>query len=284
MTMQEATFSLLNQLRTIYDAGEASNIADLVMEKLTGSKKVERMLYKNESITKNEETLLQQFSKRLLEQEPVQYILNEAWFGGVKFYVDKNVLIPRPETEELIEWIIMNYNSSLDKLKILDIGSGSGCIPISLKRKFTNAEVWSCDISEEAIKVAKKNSKDLGTAITFIEIDFLDKKTWSQFPSFDIIVSNPPYIPEKDKATILPNVLQYEPATALFVPDNDPLIFYNAIAQFGKTHLNKKGNIFLEIHEDLGKEVSELLQSQGYSAEIKKDMQEKDRMIKSGLL
>lgn len=284
MTMQEATYSLLNQLRTIYDNGEANQITDWVMEKLTGSKKVERMLYKNESITNDEELLLKEFSNRLLQYEPVQYLLNESWFNGMKFYVDENVLIPRPETEELTEWIIADFITSLDKIKILDIGSGSGCIPISLKSKLINAEVWSCDISEEAIKVAKKNSEELGAVINFIISDFLDKNTWSQFPTFDIIVSNPPYIPEKDKANMQQNVLQFEPATALFVPDNDALVFYKAIAEFGKDHLNKDGSLFFEIHEDLGIEVAELLQSEGYSVELKKDMQEKDRMIKSGLI
>ncbi len=174
MTMQEATYSLLNQLRTIYEEGEASQITDWVMEKLTGSKKVERMLYKHENITKEEESLLEQYTKRLLQHEPVQYVLNEAWFSGMKFYVDKNVLIPRPETEELIEWIISTPIATggkfpLDELKILDIGTGSGCIPVSLKRRLRKAQVWSCDISAEAITVAKKNAEDLGAEINFLD-------------------------------------------------------------------------------------------------------------------
>ena len=156
MTMQEATYSLLNQLRTIYTEGESSSITDWIMESLTGSKKAERMLYKNADISSEEQILLKQFTKRLMQHEPIQYVLNESWFGGLKFYVDNNVLIPRTETEELVEWIITDCRFGVSKLKILDIGSGSGCIPISLQRKLRNAEVWSCDVSEEALAVAKK--------------------------------------------------------------------------------------------------------------------------------
>ncbi|MDZ4808137.1 MAG: peptide chain release factor N(5)-glutamine methyltransferase [Bacteroidota bacterium] len=281
MTMQEATYSMLNQLRSIYTEGEASQITDWAIEKLTGSKKAERMLYKNAAITNEEEILLQQYIERLMQHEPVQYVLNESWFCGFKFYVDKNVLIPRPETEELVEWVITNCRFPVDQLKILDIGSGSGCIPISLKRRIRRAEVWGCDISLPALEVAKRNAASLGTEINFIQLDFLDRQQWEQLPSFDIIVSNPPYVPEKDKATMQPNVLHYEPSTALFVPDNDPLLFYKAIAEFGKTHLNKSGSIYTEIHEDLGEAILNTFQSTGYIAEIKKDMQQKERMVKA---
>jgi release factor glutamine methyltransferase len=284
MTMQEATYYLLNKLRTIYPEGEASQITDWVMEHLTGSKKAERMLYKNSAITPGEESQLQQFAERLMKHEPVQYVLNESWFCGLKFYVDRSVLIPRPETAELVEWIISNCKFPVSELKILDIGTGSGCIPISLKRRIRKAEVWGCDISKSALEVAQKNADELGSDVNFIEMDFLDKKTWDQFPLFDIIVSNPPYVPEKDKETMEANVLAWEPASALFVPDNNPLVFYEAIAAFGKTHLNKNGNIYLEIHEDLGDAISGLLQTKGYSAELKKDMQQKDRMFRSGLV
>lgn len=284
MTVQEATYYLLNKLRTIYADSEASQIIDLVMEKITGSMKTERMLYKNEPLSGKEETQVKQYAERLLQHEPVQYVLNESWFCGIKFYVDNNVLIPRPETEELVEWMVNEYKAKNKELKILDIGTGSGCIPISLKKKLSAAEVWSCDISTGAIEVAKKNAASANATINFIELDFLNKAERDKLPMFDIIASNPPYIPEKDKALMNPNVLNYEPATALFVPDNDSLIFYAAIVDFGKEHLKQDGNIFLEIHEDLGKAVVELLQSKGYTAELKKDMQQKDRMVKSGLV
>jgi release factor glutamine methyltransferase len=183
----------------------------------------------------------------------------------------------------LVEWVITDCKFPINELKILDIGSGSGCIPVSLKRKLRKAEIWGCDISEESLQVSKKNAVTLGTAVKFLQLDFLDKEQWSLLPSFDVIISNPPYIPEKDATAMHPNVLQYEPSTALFVPDIDPLVFYKAIAEFGKTHLNIGGAIYLEIHEDLGEATKELLQTNGYTTEIKKDMQQKNRMIKSGL-
>jgi release factor glutamine methyltransferase len=284
MTMQEATYFMLNKLRNIYDQAEAGTITDWVMEHLTGSKKAERMLYKNAAITPGEERQLLKYAEQLMNHEPVQYVLNESWFCGFKFYVDKNVLIPRPETEELVEWIITNCKFPISELKILDIGSGSGCIPISLKRKLRKAEIWGCDISEAALQVAKKNAIALGTDVNFIQLDFLDKEQWQQLPSFDIIVSNPPYIPEKDSAQMQPNVLKYEPPAALFVPDYDPLVFYKSIAEFGKQHLNKDGSIYIEIHENFGEATTKLFQENGYTAELKKDMQGKDRMIKSGLV
>ena len=149
---------MLNQLRSIYTEGEASQITDWAIEKLTGSKKAERMLYKNAAITNEEEELLLAYIERLMLHEPVQYVLNESWFCGFRFYVDKNVLIPRPETEELVEWIITDCKFPVNELKILDIGSGSGCIPVSLKRRIRKAEIWGCDISAEALEVAKKNA------------------------------------------------------------------------------------------------------------------------------
>ncbi|HWR33662.1 MAG TPA: peptide chain release factor N(5)-glutamine methyltransferase, partial [Chitinophagaceae bacterium] len=211
------------------------------------------------------------------------YVLNESWFCGLKLYVDKNVLIPRPETEELVEWIISNCKFPVDELKILDIGTGSGCIPISVKRRIRKAEVWACEISEDALAVAKRNAATLGTDINFIQLDFLNEEQRNQLPSFDIIVSNPPYVPEKDKEQMQQNVLNYEPHISLFVPDNDALIFYKAIAAFGKEHLKQSGNIYCEIHESLGSSVKEIFSSAGYTIELKKDMQQKDRMIKSGL-
>jgi len=281
MTVQEATYYLLNKLRTIYEEGEASQVTDWVMEHITGSKKTERMLYKNEALSAEEEERLKNISNRVMRHEPVQYVLNEAWFCGLKFFVDSNVLVPRPETEELVEWIISNCKFPVDELKILDIGSGSGCIPISLKRRIRKAEVWSCDVSDGALTVARKNAAELGTEINFLHLDFLQKNLWNDLPSFDIIVSNPPYIPEKDSQQMQPNVLNYEPATALFVPDDDPLVFYRAIAEFGKTHLKKPGNIYTEIHENPGPAITGLFQSMGYTTELKKDMQQKDRMIRA---
>ena len=258
MTIQEARQQLTEELKTLYEEREAGNISEWVMEGVSGIKKADRLIHKNKLLSPEQELQLQQYSKRLLSHEPVQYILNEAWFCGLKFYVDPRVLIPRPETEELVEWIISNCKFPIDKLTILDIGTGSGCIPIALKRKLRKSEVWSCDISMEAINVARQNANGLGADINFLHLDFLNESEQKELASFDIIVSNPPYIPEKDKEQLQPNVLRYEPAAALFVPDNDPLIFYKAIADFGKDHLNKKGAIYLEIPENSGEAITQL--------------------------
>ena len=281
MTLSEAEHHLLSRLKEIYDPGEAGSISDLVLEHISGIKRVDRQTAKQIPLSPEQTGRLQLLILRLLTHEPVQYVLNEAWFCGLKFYVDKNVLIPRSETEELVEWIISNCRFPVDELKILDIGSGSGCIPVALKRRIRKAEVWGCDISDEALNIARRNADTLGATIDFIQLDFLKAEQRKQLPHFDIIVSNPPYVPQKDKVSMHRNVLEYEPSGALFVPDNDPLVFYKAIAEFGKTNLHKDGSIYTEIHEDLGEPVLQLFQSAGYTTELKKDMQEKDRMIKA---
>lgn len=281
MTMQEANFYLLNQLRGIYPDGEATAMTDWVMENLTGSKKAERMIYKNAAITTAEEIRLQEITQRLLQHEPLQYVLNESFFCGLRFYVNDQVLIPRPETEELVEWVIAHCKFPVDALKILDIGTGSGCIAISLKRRIRKAEVWACDRSATALEVAARNAASLGTEVRFQELDFLDPVQRNALPVFDIIISNPPYVPLKDKASMNPNVLEHEPATALFVPDHDPLIFYKAIADFSQAHLSAGGTIFTEIHEDLGQATEAIFRDAGFTTELKKDMQGKNRMIRS---
>lgn len=283
MTLRDATFSLLQKLRTIYDEGEASSITELVMETLTGSTRTERMLYKHAELTTGEETRLAAVTQRLLNHEPVQYVLNEAWFGGMRFYVDEQVLIPRPETEELVNWMIAEIRSrgktSLP-LKILDIGTGSGCIPVTLKVRVQDAEIWSCDKSEQAMDVARRNAAAMDAGINFRQLDFLDREQRILLPTFDMIISNPPYIPETDRNTLAPNVRNYEPSMALFVPDNDPLVFYRAIAEFGSTHLAPGGVMFMEIHEDRSRATEEIFRSAGFVAESRKDMQGKQRMLK----
>ncbi|RYZ18488.1 MAG: peptide chain release factor N(5)-glutamine methyltransferase, partial [Chitinophagaceae bacterium] len=233
--------------------------------------------------------------QRLLTHEPVHYVLNKAWFYGMELYVDKAVLIPRPETEELVHWIINDVKASgiavfdqntlksdaTTKLKILDIGTGSGCIALALKKEIPKAEVWGCDVSEEALNVARRNGSTLDIRVDFQGINFLDEVQQKSLPTVNIIVSNPPYIPLKDLATMQPNVVDFEPHTALFVPDNDALIFYKAIAAFAKKRLYTNGTIYLETHEDLGAAVVELFRGEGFaSVEIKKDMQGKERMVK----
>lgn len=281
MTIQEAALQIRQKLENIYSEGEAGAIGDWLLEHLAGVKRKDRHSHRTKLLDQQQVTDLNQFLERLLQHEPVQYVLNEAWFCGLKFYVDNRVLIPRPETEELVEWIIANCRFPVSDLKILDVGSGSGCIPISLKRRLGKAEVWGCDLSAGALEVAAKNANGLGVEVRFEKIDFLDRAQTAKLPAFDIIVSNPPYIPEAEKEKLDANVTAHEPHMALFVPDNDPLVFYRATALFGKTHLNKGGSIFFEIHEDLGSDVIGLMKNEGYSVELKRDMSGKDRMVRA---
>ena len=295
MTIQNATKQLTRQLQVIYDEREAGNIARWVMENLTGLAKSERVIHKEENLSLLQEQDLEKMTGRLLNHEPVQYVLNEAWFYGCKLYVDQNVLIPRPETEELVGWLLQSVQSSEFRVqsqlpnkrnfKILDVGTGSGCIPIAIRKNLSmQFEVWACDIKDQVLTVARKNADDHHALIDFVAMDFLDKAQRKQLPHVDIIISNPPYVPLYDKNEMNPNVVKYEPGAALFVQDNDPLIFYDAIAEFGKERLFKRGTIFVEIHETMGETVTGLFRSKGYSSiELKIDMQGKDRMVKVGL-
>ncbi|MGC4038922.1 MAG: peptide chain release factor N(5)-glutamine methyltransferase [Chitinophagaceae bacterium] len=280
MTIHEIRLNANELLSTIYDHAEAENIAEWLLENKTGLSKTELIAGKHQQLTPQQNQEIEKGLKRLQTHEPIQYVLNESWFCGMKFYVDKNVLIPRPETEELVEWIISNLKFPLGKISILDIGSGSGCIAIALKRKLRKADVWSCDVSANALAVAKRNAISLNADVNFVEMNFLDVNEWQKLPQFDIIVSNPPYVPQQDKLQMNKNVLDYEPHTALFVPDNDPLLFYKKIALFGKNHLNKDGAIFLELHEEYATDTAQYFQNDNYKTEIKKDMQGKQRMMK----
>ena len=291
MTIEEARKKIIKSLRKIYEEDEAKNISELLLEHITNLSSTKQIAKKNEALSASQCEFLDQSIECLHQHEPIQYITHEAWFAGMKFYVDKNVLIPRPETEELAEWVIKevkNKNSPsagrAGKFRILDIGTGSGCIAVALKNNLPNAEVWACDISEEALNVARINADSLNATIDFVPLDFLDKEQRKQLPHIDIIVSNPPYVLQKDKNEMRKNVTDHEPAIALFVPDEDPLIFYSAIADFGREKLNDKGNIYVEIHENLGEPVKNLFQVKGYnSIGIKRDLQGKERMIKINL-
>lgn len=280
MTIQQAYHFLQEQLCTIYDIDESANIADLVIEYSTGYRKLGRLTHKDLLLEENQIEQLQSITKDLLQYKPVQYVLGEAWFYEMKFYVNKNVLIPRPETEELVELVA---SCQLPITSILEIGTGSGCIPITLKKKLPNVSITALDVSVHAIAVAKQNAKNLNAQVTFIELDFLNEDNWPVLNCYDIIVSNPPYIKQSESNTMNQNVLDYEPHIALFVNDDDALIFYKKIALFGKTHLNINGKIFVEINERLGNETLALFESYGYTAILKKDMQEKNRIIIASL-
>ncbi len=295
MKIFEAENHIRQRLRSVYEESESSGISDLVMEYVTGMNKTQRISGSEKEMSESETRLLNEVEARLLNHEPVQYIMNRSWFYGMDLYVDKGVLIPRPETEELVEWIISDVKASGKKvfnknpaqadetteLKILDVGTGSGCIALALKKEMPLAEVWGCDISDTALNVARRNGSELDIRVDFQSVDYLNTDQQKHLPTVDIVVSNPPYVPEKDKSDMLPNVLQYEPHTALFVKNDDPLLFYKAILEFGEHRLYKHGRIYMEIHENLGPQVKELFEASGYKTELKKDMQGKDRMVRA---
>jgi len=285
MTIQQSYKQLLFQLYEMYGDREAANIADIVIENITGFKKVDRLINKQFPLNEEQLQLLNDYTNELLKHKPVQYVLNEVWFAGMKLYVDENVLIPRPETEELVEWIVKTVASRKSQVaSILDIGTGSGCIPVALKKKLLSVEVHALDISEEALTVAKRNAVTQQTEINFHLLNILDRNLWKQLPKFDIIVSNPPYVTQGEASSMQKNVLQYEPHLALFVDDEDAMKFYKAIAEFGLKHLNENGQLFFEINEMMGKQICDLLNQYRYlNIELKKDLQNKDRMIKATL-
>lgn len=295
MKIGEVEKHIKNQLQIIYDGQEASAIAAMVMEQITSFSIAERIVEKEKILPQEQLFLVDQYLQRLLQHEPVQYILGSAHFYGMNLFVDGSVLIPRPETEELVDWIVKDVKASgknvfenndlqsdeTTQLKILDMGTGSGCIALALKQAIPKAEVWGCDVSDEALNIARRNGSALNIRVDFQGVNFLEEAQQKSLPTVDIIVSNPPYIPNSEQEKMKPNVLQYEPHQALFVPEEDVLIFYKAICQFSKKRLYENGSIYLEIHEDQGQQVIDLFRMEGYtSVELKKDMQGKDRMVK----
>ncbi|MFL5739366.1 MAG: peptide chain release factor N(5)-glutamine methyltransferase [Flavisolibacter sp.] len=296
MKLFEAEQKIKEQLKNIYEAQEAENIADLASEYITSLCKNERRANKEILLTPEQLSIMNKTLQQLLSHEPIQYVMNKCWFFGMELFIDHSVLIPRPETEELVSWVIddvkkKGYNvfnagsmkaDVTSQLKIIDVGTGSGCIALALKKNMPRAEVWGCDISEEALNIARRNGSSLNIRVDFQGVNFLDHAQQKHLPSVDIVVSNPPYVPLRDKDQMAANVLNFEPHTALFVSDEDPPQFYRALANFGKHRLHKEGTMYMEIHEGLGHEVVELFQTEGYNGvELRKDMQGKDRMVKA---
>ncbi|HVK97190.1 MAG TPA: peptide chain release factor N(5)-glutamine methyltransferase, partial [Flavisolibacter sp.] len=296
MKISEAERFLKQELQKIYEDPEAFNIAGFIVEEITAFQKAERIAKKDALLTSEQQQQLHALLERLQQHEPLQYALGKAWFYGLPFFVNPSVLIPRPETEELVDWIINDVKelqvddvfekaaTEADKtkqLKIIDVGTGSGCIALSLKHAMPKAEVWGCDISDEALNVARRNGSALDIRVDFQGVNFLDIAQQKALPTVDIVVSNPPYVPLKDKEQMNKNVVDHEPHLALFVPDNDALVFYKAVVEFGKHRLYDNGLIYMEIHEELAEDVVTLFTKNGYvDIEVKKDMQGKERMIK----
>lgn len=283
MTTGEIYSEFKSKLKTIYGDREAGNIADWVFENVTDLKKWERRENRNKELPLADSEKLKNYLKELLKHKPVQYVLNEAWFYKRKFYVNENVLIPRPETEELVEWIVSDFKKEKDSkpINIIDIGTGSGCIPISLKKELPGTRITAIDVSEKALAVAKKNAEELEAKIDFFQIDFLKEDEWKALSQYDIIVSNPPYIPLGEKEILAKNVVDHEPNIALFVANNDPFIFYKKISKFANSHLKENGKINVEVHEEYSKEVKSIFENAGFTSEIKKDIYGKPRLVRA---
>ncbi len=268
------------ELVGIYPKREIDNLFFRTAEFVLGKSKTQTILDYEYELSADQETETRDILNRLLNNEPIQYIDNQAFFFGESFFVDSSVLIPRPETEELVQLILDDNPES--HLTVLDIGTGSGIIPISLAKRRPNWEVFACDVSNEALVVARRNSRELikSEAVAFYMEDILQPITQYD-QELDIIVSNPPYVLESDKQQMGENVLKFEPHLALFVEDTDPLLFYRKIVLYANDNLKSTGKLYFEIHEDLATGVCEIMSSYGYrNVSVVKDLQHKDRMVR----
>jgi release factor glutamine methyltransferase len=280
MILKEIKTKFVQELTSIYDEMEAESFFYLILENLHQLKRIDLALRPDIAISENELIKWDEILSELKTQKPIQYILGETEFYGLKFKVNENVLIPRPETEELVALILKRakLQNEGSKLRILDIGTGSGCIAISLAKNIPNAEVFAIDVSDMAIQTAKKNAIQNGVEVRFIQKDILEAEDLVQ--QFDFIVSNPPYVRMLEKEEIKTNVLAFEPHLALFVEDEDALLFYRKIAQLAVRNLADNGKLFFEINQYLGKETVELLEKIGFgNIELVKDIYGNDRMI-----
>ena len=277
--IQDSIDLIKNELKTIYSTREIDSFIQLIFDHLLNLSGI-KLHQNSQTIISNDNNLqIIDYVSDLKLRKPIQYILGETEFYDLIFSVDSSVLIPRPETEELVH-LIINENKN-PHAKILDIGTGTGCIAISLKKNIPQSTVYALDISEPALQMAKKNARRNSVDIQLINTDILKEKYFVKDEKFDIIVSNPPYVMESEKKQMSNNVLDYEPHSTLFVSDNDALIFYREICRYAKNNLNKGGSIYFEINEQLGNETVELLKQNGFSNIIlKQDLNEKDRMVR----
>ncbi len=281
MSLQALKLDFKKQLAEVYESIELNSLLSILFEHVTGWNQLQQAINKEAELDEKQTTQLLAALGDLKKGMPIQYITGKAWFMGNEYKVDESVLIPRPETEELVDWII-EYAHIVDKpLQILDIGTGSGCIPIALKLALPNCMIAGLDISEGALNVAKQNATQLNADISWMQEDILST---TYLPNqFDIIVSNPPYIPFKENINMQAQVKNFEPSIALFVTNEDPLVFYRTIARLGKQYLSPNGQLFFEMHYDQGKALLALFDEMGYHAELRQDMFGKDRMLRASL-
>lgn len=276
--MNPIVYYIKQTLQGYYPDSEIVSMAKLLLTQVFDMPAIELYAGKDNSFSANERNRLDNILVRLQKYEPIQYIIGVEDFYGLTFEVDRNVLIPRPETEALVDWVIRENTGS--GMRILDIGTGSGCIAISLAKNLKEAEAVSWDISEGALQVAARNCRRNNVGVRLEQKDVLQAIPSDE--QFDVIVSNPPYITEKEKAEMEANVLDWEPGMALFVPDHDPLLFYRRIAELGRQMLVPQGRLYFEINREYGQQTMDMLKELGYrNIELKKDISQNDRMIKA---
>ena len=286
MTVASIEKVFIEDLQGMYGPDEAGSIAWLVIGFVCKINRSQFLTNKNSELSNDELAILYNLLTELKKGIPVQYALGETEFYGSVFKVDRSVLIPRPETEELVDWVLKDAKSlrnNKNEIKVLDIGTGSGCIPITIRKYFSNSVVSGMDISNTALETARENAILNKVEVSFIQDDILDPQ--KSVATFSIIISNPPYVTVAEKTHMHSNVVDYEPHNALFVPDEDALVFYRAIADFALLHLEANGALYLEINENLGPQTVSLLKAKGFSkVELRKDLRDRDRMIKAQLI
>ena len=275
--------SVRKNLKGLYPKGEIEQFIFLIFNHLLNYSKIDIHLNSHDSVSDEIFQKVRSIIAQLKEYQPIQYIFGETEFYGLKFFLNQHVLIPRQETEELVQWVISENTAK--NIRILDVGTGSGCIAVVLARHIENSVVDAFDISVKALETAIKNASMNGAKVNFYKYDILGDEVLPEKVVYDIIVSNPPYVRESEKHLSDPNVTGFEPHEAIFVVDEDAFIFYKAIAAFGKKYLKKGGNIYLEINEALGTETKALLLDSGYhDVVLKRDINNKDRMLKAKLI
>jgi len=280
MTVAQAFQQLAAALSTIYDAGEAHSIARIVFEDVFYIRNMQR----RDRLSSSQLAQLSRIQSRLLNNEPVQYIIGRTHFYGLNFKVDRRALIPRQETEELVHWILEDHLEAENRLRALDIGTGTGCIPITLKVKRPHWEIHALDISPQALALARENARENLIELVFHEADILEKAYWPELPHFDLIVSNPPYIPPSEAYLVPENVQTYEPHEALFTGEEEPLIFYERIIEFALEYLKPGGRLYFEANEYRAIDVRDLMREKGLKqVELRRDIGGRDRMLKGEL-
>ena len=281
MRLNDIKQALKKQLADQYESVELGPILSILIEHVTGWDQVQQVIHKDNTISATQRLAFETAATALLAGRPIQYITGKTWFMGEPYNVNEQVLIPRPETEELVDWVIEYAAIKGKALRILDIGTGSGCIAIALKKALPEAIVSAIDISTGAIKIAAANAAALKADIEWIALDILNTAFLPD--QYDVIVSNPPYIPMQEMKNMELQVTDHEPNIALFVPDEDPLMFYRTIARLAKLHLSTNGQLFFEIHYDQGDAMIALLDEMHFHAELRTDMFGKDRMVRASL-